>query len=93
VRRLWAAVVAWWSRRTADLDLGVLPDDGRAQQIVDMFGDWKLTITDDQPVADGKTVPGEVHVALYKGCELRKEFLYPAYRQWTLLAHWKDSLS
>ena len=65
----------------------------RAEQIVETYGRYTLTITDDCPIPTGKTLARDVRVTLHNAGELESKFRYPAYRKYTLLAHWKDGLS
>lgn len=64
----------------------------RAEPEMQAYGDYVLTIIDDQPIADGARLAADVRVVVTKNGEPFREFLYPAYRQWTLLAHWTDTL-
>lgn len=65
---------------------------GRRDPIDDTHGRWTLRIHDDQPLTDGKTFAADNRVEVLHDGVVFKKFLYPGYRIWTLLAHWKDSL-
>lgn len=64
--------------------------ENRAADIVDTWGEYTITVKDSLPIDEGKTFAQERHVVIdYKGTP-EKEFTYPAYRIWTLLAHWSE---
>lgn len=56
-------------------------------------GEWEIFIHDDQPVAEGKKYADDVRVEIFQAGTRVREFLYPAYRRWTLLAHWREGIS
>lgn len=53
---------------------------------------WTIEAHDDQPIAEGKKYAADLRVVLLLNGERIREFTYPAYRIWTLLAHWTESL-
>lgn len=54
---------------------------------------WVIQAHDDQPIAEGKTYAANLRVVLFRDGQQVREFTYPAYRIWTLLAHWTDGLA
>jgi hypothetical protein len=54
---------------------------------------WTIEAHDDQPIADGQKYAAYLRVLLLLNGERVSEFTYPAYRIWTLLAHWTEGLS
>lgn len=54
---------------------------------------WTIEAHDDQPITDGKKYAADLRVLLLLNGERVREFTYPAYRIWTLLAHWTEGLS
>lgn len=59
----------------------------------DDHGEWSIRIYDDQPVPDGKKYAPENRVVILRNETQVRDFLYPAYRIWTLLAHWTEGLA
>lgn len=53
---------------------------------------WTIEAHDDQPIADGQKYAADLRVLLLLNGERIREFTYPAYRIWTLLAHWTEGL-
>ena len=53
---------------------------------------WTIEAHDDQPIAEGKKYAADFRVLLLVNGERIREFTYPAYRIWTLLAHWTEGL-
>lgn len=84
--RLGAAVERARQRRKTELPKHRDP-------IEDQHGRWLLRIHDDQLIAEGHTVAADNRVELTHDGVVVREFLYPSYRIWTLLAHWKDDLA
>lgn len=54
---------------------------------------WTIEAHDDQPIAEGKKYAADLRVVLLLNGERVREFTYPAYRIWTLLAHWTEGLA
>lgn len=69
----------------------------RPEPLRDQFHDgerqWDIEAHDDQPIEDGKEYAADLRVLLLLNGERFREFTYPAYRIWTLLAHWTDGLA
>lgn len=64
----------------------------RREPIEATHGVWEIKIFDDQPIAEGKEYAANNRVQLLHRGTVEREFLYPGYRIWTLLAHWTDGL-
>lgn len=60
---------------------------------VQTHGKYTFTVYDDQPIKEGDVVAAWVRFTLAVNGEVIEDDIYPAYRQYTLLAHWKDGLS
>jgi hypothetical protein len=54
---------------------------------------WTIEFHDDQPIEVGKKYAADNRVVLLLNGERVREFMYPAYRIWTLLAHWTEGLA
>ena len=64
-----------------------LTDEYRAGETL-----WTIEVHDDQPIADGQKYAADLRVLLLLNGERIREFNYPSYRIWTLLAHWTEGL-
>lgn len=53
---------------------------------------WTIEAHDDQPIANGQKCAADLRVLVLVNGERVREFIYPAYRIWTLLAHWTEGL-
>lgn len=53
---------------------------------------WTIEAHDDQPIQEGQKYAADLRVLLLVNGERIREFTYPAYRIWTLLAHWTEGL-
>ena len=53
---------------------------------------WTIEAHDDQPIAEGKKYAADLRVLVLLNGERVREFTYPAYRIWTLLAHWAEGI-
>lgn len=54
---------------------------------------WIIRVYDDQPIAEGRKYAAYRRVVLMRDGKQVREFLYPSYRIWTLLAHWTEGLA
>lgn len=72
---------------------GVRPGDGEGAAYAGAdHGEWTVRAYDDQPVAEGKKYPANLTVKIAKSGQPWREFLFPSYKIWTLLAHWTEDL-
>ncbi|MEP7738552.1 hypothetical protein ABKW28_12920 [Nocardioides sp. 31GB23] len=53
---------------------------------------WTIEAHDDQPIAEGQKYAADLRVLVLLDGERVREFTYPAYRIWTLLAHWTEGI-
>jgi hypothetical protein len=75
---------------TADVSSGV--SESPRVLIEDHAGEYVLRIVDDQLVPAGQKYASDAHVQVLCAGEVVRDFLYPAYRIWTLAAHWREEL-
>lgn len=54
---------------------------------------WTIEVHDDQPVFEGKRYAADSRVLVLLNGERVREFTYPGYRVWTLLAHWTEGIN
>lgn len=54
---------------------------------------WRIEAHDDQAIAEGRKYAAYRRVVLLRDGKQVREFLYPSYRIWTLLAHWAEGLA
>lgn len=54
---------------------------------------WTIVAVDDQPILEGRQTAAEMTVTVSLNGWPVKQFTYPSYRIWTLLAHWTEGLA
>lgn len=64
----------------------------RAAPLLAEFGEWKLEALDNQPILEGKKFASDRMVTITRNGEVQSYFLYPGYRIYTLLAHWREGI-